>query len=187
MVNSKKIGKSTVAVILLSILLTLSLILTATGAWFTNSKDSTAGDTVKFGKVEITSATATVTVESATKYLPGDTISGSVTFANGSDVDIYYIYDVTAKAYEDDTKSKELGSKLLTITSTSSSTSATELKVGASTPTQAVSFAWANTEEDNTLNGKTAYIEVTITVYAVQAKNMTAQTALEALNAMKAA
>ena len=42
MVNSKKMSKSTVAIVLLSLLLVLSLILTATGAWFTASADKSA-------------------------------------------------------------------------------------------------------------------------------------------------
>lgn len=41
MVKSKKMSKSTVAIVLLSLLLVLSLILTATGAWFTASADKT--------------------------------------------------------------------------------------------------------------------------------------------------
>lgn len=41
MVKSKKMSKSTVAIVLLSLLLVLSLILTATGAWFTASANKT--------------------------------------------------------------------------------------------------------------------------------------------------
>lgn len=45
MVNSKKMSKSTVAIVLLSLLLVLSLILTATGAWFTASADKSTNGT----------------------------------------------------------------------------------------------------------------------------------------------
>ena len=40
MVNSKKMSKSSIAVIVLSILLVLSLILGFTGAWFTDDKQT---------------------------------------------------------------------------------------------------------------------------------------------------
>ena len=44
--------KSTIAVILLSLLLCLSLILTATGAWFTGSQKATPDSTdFEFGKI----------------------------------------------------------------------------------------------------------------------------------------
>ena len=45
MVNSKKMSKSTVAIVLLSLLLVLSLILTATGAWFTYTTKNDANGT----------------------------------------------------------------------------------------------------------------------------------------------
>lgn len=45
MVKSKKMSKSTVAIVLLSLLLVLSLILTATGAWFTFTAKNDANGT----------------------------------------------------------------------------------------------------------------------------------------------
>jgi hypothetical protein len=86
MVNSKKMNKSTVAVIVLALLLVLSLVLTATGAWFT---DKEAGETVNknFGTVEM-KVTANdfgkvVRVSNdegpvAGDVMPGDTISYSI-------------------------------------------------------------------------------------------------------------
>lgn len=48
MVNSKKMRKSTVAIVLLSILLCLSMILTATGAWYTASGDANGNNNGSF-------------------------------------------------------------------------------------------------------------------------------------------
>ena len=53
MVNSKKINKSTVAIVVLSLLLVLSLVLTATGAWFTDKATQENAGSVTFGTVVI--------------------------------------------------------------------------------------------------------------------------------------
>lgn len=95
MVNSKKMNKSTVAVIVLALLLVLSLVLIATGAWFT---DSAAGEDVNkdFGTIAIevdTKEFGGVTRVSnepgavAGDVMPGDTISYNLTvkLAEGSE------------------------------------------------------------------------------------------------------
>ena len=58
MVNSKRMSKSKVAMIALAILLVLSLILTATGAWFSYSKsaDGNTAKTVNFRAAYMTAA-----------------------------------------------------------------------------------------------------------------------------------
>ena len=95
MVNSKKMNKSTVAVIVLALLLVLSLVLTATGAWFTD--DATGTEVNKnFGAVEIAvdaDAFGGVTRVSNEQgpvegdVMPGDTISYDLTIklAEGSE------------------------------------------------------------------------------------------------------
>lgn len=83
MVNSKKMSKSSIAVIVLSILLVLSMVLGLTGAWFTDVQTGD-GVTKDFGKIAITvdddkfgevtrayNDTGVVTG----KIMPGDTIN----------------------------------------------------------------------------------------------------------------
>ena len=182
MVNSKKMRKSTVAIVLLSILLCLSMILTATGAWFTSKANGEGNAKIDFGKVEITSATASVTVQAGNKYLPGDKITGEVSFVNGSDVDIYYIYDVVAEAYSDATYTTKLAGGLIT-NNASSVVKATELAANEQAEKQTITFTLVNDKEDNTLNGKTVYLKVTIVVKAIQKANVgDAAAALEKLN-----
>ena len=101
MVNSKKMSKSTVAIVLLSLLLVLSLILTATGAWFTDSKTGN-GDTssAKFGTVAIAlnDATATGTWANCgvtkgktnTYVVPGSTYTLEWEVSNTGTEDVYY-------------------------------------------------------------------------------------------------
>ena len=80
MVNSKKMSKSSIAVIVLSILLVLSLILGFTGAWFTDKKDGGTG-TVTMGTINISTSDAKVAVSKDVDLnMPGDkiTIAGEV-------------------------------------------------------------------------------------------------------------
>ena len=120
MVKSKKMSKTSIAVIVLALLLVLSLCLGITGAWFTDrSGEKSANQTVKFGDVDIE-----MSVESAVKHangtdeaqyvlindsedrapgsqgyettkeyhvVAGDKIITTFTFTNNSDVDIYYV------------------------------------------------------------------------------------------------
>ena len=107
MVNSKKMSKSTIAVILLSLLLCLSLVLTATGAWFTD-KDSSGDEIYTFGAIDIelageegeklalTGGTAVLA-----DIMPGDTISGSVVINNLAEA-AYLRITVTATNGVDD-------------------------------------------------------------------------------------
>jgi hypothetical protein len=81
MVNSKKMNKSSVAIVLLALLLVLSLVLTATGAWFTDKEEGTDVE-LTFGHIDINvDATAFGTVTAGGEYLegvdimPGDKVS----------------------------------------------------------------------------------------------------------------
>ena len=87
MVNSKKMSKSSIAVIVLSILLVLSMILGLTGAWFTDKTGATKDDALQFGKIDIelteqfaVSSSNTVELNNA-KLMPGSTLefAGEVT------------------------------------------------------------------------------------------------------------
>lgn len=95
MVNSKKMSKSTVAIVLLSLLLVLSLILTATGAWFTDHKSGASDDTRDFGVIHLNTASMTssikdikgVSIGKDENVMPGDviTLTGLVKLAEDSD------------------------------------------------------------------------------------------------------
>ena len=120
MVNSKKMSKSTVAIVLLSLLLVLSLILTATGAWFTATKDETAKGTdtnVKFGTLGAVTLTITdatwqehangasglTAVSGRSYYMPGDEVIGAglkIEYADaGSEAKVYYLISDGTKYY----------------------------------------------------------------------------------------
>lgn len=124
MVNSKKMSKSTVAVVVLAMLLVLSLVLSATGAWFTH-KDSNAADDSSFtfrvtGMNIAIDATAESHIErdedgdntyevtsgiAATDLMPGDKIVGgdvTVTFTVANGEDAWYIVKVGEKWYSAD-------------------------------------------------------------------------------------
>ena len=90
MVNSKKkMNKSTVAIVVLALLLVLSLVLTATGAWFTDSKNSVDSTKFNFGTV-------------VAKVTPGEDGAYAVYRANGTD-------KVTGKVMPDDKIKINLG------------------------------------------------------------------------------
>ena len=100
MVNSKKMSKSSIAVIVLSILLVLSLILGFTGAWFTDKDDSAKGE-LSFGKIDIEwnankafSVTSSNTVDTANeKLMPGSKLVFSGQIDNKED-QAYVAYQV---------------------------------------------------------------------------------------------
>ena len=96
MVKSKKMSKTSIAVIVLALLLVLSMIMGLTGAWFTKSHSAeTAGaGSITFGNI----ATASVSLsETAGVYavdedhvLPGDTLPAvGVTVSLNHNVDVY--------------------------------------------------------------------------------------------------
>lgn len=95
MVNSKKMSKSSIAVIVLSILLVLSLILGFTGAWFTDKLTSgDEGTKVAFGHVELNDAKAIAITAPAGKVMPGDKLTVTNTQYKGAAA--YYKLVVTA-------------------------------------------------------------------------------------------
>ena len=100
MVNSKKMSKSSIAVIVLSILLVLSLILGFTGAWFTDKKDSGKGKDVTFGLVKIGEVSAdAISVKNTiadvdTFAMPGSVVAVKATVKNESTATIYARYKI---------------------------------------------------------------------------------------------
>jgi flagellar basal body-associated protein FliL len=117
MVNSKKMSKSSIAVIVLAILLALSMVLGLTGAWFTDKEDTSEAGTITFGKVEMKVAASedndmistARTSESDTykKVMPGDTITLDLTVARAEDSDdFYYSVIITIEGESADGKTK---------------------------------------------------------------------------------
>lgn len=99
MVKSKN-KKSVIALVVMAFLLVASIVLAATGAWFTSSASGAASGTIKFGtvKVELEGISADTTL---TKTHEADlTVDGcswkiegmKIKFTNT--VDIYYAYEV---------------------------------------------------------------------------------------------
>ena len=203
MVNSKKMSKSTVAIVLLSLLLVLSLILTATGAWFTSGKSDNGqvGDKINMRadwlEVTVTASeqgaltlkrTVNGTEETVTDHndaMPGDTIEVSdVTGAqfvikNDKGYAFYYIIVKDGAVIDNEAKyvakngSADLSAIVagdvkaetgMTTGSYTVDTSLTQDKCGALVLTLADTSAYG--------------------VYAIQAENMDATTALTELKAI---
>lgn len=93
-------SKSTVAIVLLSLLLVLSLILTATGAWFTDTKTSPDKDlsfgTLKLDAITLDGVAVANTIDTANlNLMPGSTISGKVAVKNSGNSAAWIRYKVT--------------------------------------------------------------------------------------------
>ncbi len=175
MVNSKKMSKSTVAVILLSLLLALSLILTATGAWFTDSANGEGNTTIKFGKVDVNvNGTATFTKEHKAELTVDGcswTING-LTLENASTVDVYYSYKVTVAM--DGLTEEEVA--YFTIPA---GASADAVKLAAGTAAPALSDIKVEFNSNGAMNGsaKTGTLKITVKIAAIQADHVTAENA----------
>ena len=95
MVKNKKLSKSSVAIIVLALLLVASLVMGMTGAWFTDSV-SKVENGLKFGtvKLSITEASENWQIDTdetghpyleATDMMPGDTLTGDFNLQNEGD------------------------------------------------------------------------------------------------------
>ena len=105
MVKSKKMSKTSIAVIVLAILLVLSMVMGLTGAWFTAKQADTTGKTLNFGEVALGTTVVTdfgtvshragstdTTYESGVDIMPGDTVHYDLKVVKGdSSEDFYYI------------------------------------------------------------------------------------------------
>ena len=171
MVNSKKMSKSSIAVIVLSILLVLSLILGFTGAWFTDKK--TGEEITKdFGTVELNVAAtefgkvtrvSNAAGEVTGKIMPGDTIGYTltVTKAEGSE-EFWFAVTVSITGLETDITTEITADKDSAVTGNVELTGATY---------------------GNTYQGK--QVKLSYVVYAVQKANVA--TAADAVALLKTA
>ncbi len=175
MVNSKKMSKSSIAVIVLSILLVLSLILGFTGAWFTDKKD---GEEIKknFGTVEL-NVTATdfgkvTRGESALgetdKIMPGDVISYELTVTKAeTSEDFWYAVVINVSGTGED--------------KTASLDNLTETDVKDAYGKVGGTITLTGADYGNTYQGKP--VTLSYTVVAVQKANVTKTEAVDLLKA----
>ena len=100
-------SKTSIAVIVLALLLVLSLVMGMTGAWFTAQKNDSANNAISFGKVGIN---ATETLASTTAdFLPGDQVGYELEVdPAGTTVDVYVFVGVRAMYKIGDTEYTEL-------------------------------------------------------------------------------
>lgn len=212
MVNSKKMNKSTVAVIVLALLLVLSLILTATGAWFTDKAVSDKTDaSINWGAIKVqytaeegnngiwTDKTGATTVDSV---LPGDKLdfAGSIAFA-GSDSDLYMLVKISDVSVDDALKTYL---KVTSITIKDGETELTEVadvtaaagykfyKIAKADLAKTLTVAGGISVADETPNivgetqlngGAKITLEYGIEIGVIQARNIEAQAAYDALKA----
>jgi hypothetical protein len=93
MERARKISTQTLAIAILSVLLVASLLMTATGAWFTDSVDG--GDAnATFGTIDLTgtgvqSLTINMNETGGDVLMPGDTIDTNFTIVNGGTADMF--------------------------------------------------------------------------------------------------
>lgn len=80
MTNAKRNTKSIIALVVMSLLLVASILLAATGAWFTDTVPDNSGS-VNFGKIDIDYTTPYEFTQNGTIVMPGDTLhfEGEVT------------------------------------------------------------------------------------------------------------
>lgn len=98
MTNAKRNTKSIIALVVMSLLLVASILLAATGAWFTD-KDATTPKNLTFGTLDITGVTEDVKVFNTVAntngpVMPGSTIKGELTINYTGTADAYYRYKV---------------------------------------------------------------------------------------------
>ena len=95
MVKNKKLSKSSVAIIVLALLLIASLVMGMTGAWFTSQKETGNNETLKFGVIKVTPSGGAIEAAQEVDldaFLPGDALNvGAATIAN-NDEDAYVLY-----------------------------------------------------------------------------------------------
>lgn len=90
MVNSKKISKQSIAIIALSVLLVLSMIISLSGAWFSDKESGSDSTNGTFATVDITDTDLVIGEwGNPTTILPGDSVGITAAFASVSDVDVY--------------------------------------------------------------------------------------------------
>ena len=99
MTNSKKNSKSIIALVVMALLLVASIVLAATGAWFTQIAKPADDKTISFGKVDVTVAETgfgfargeTAVTE---KLMPGDKINAKLTLTNNNGDEPWVVYKI---------------------------------------------------------------------------------------------
>ncbi len=170
MTNAKN-KKSVIAIIAMAFLLVASIVLAATGAWFTSTAtDRTGNADVKFGKVAISIGEGDVTLtKSHVAELTVDNCSWAVTgleLTTTSSVDMYYQYEVKVEITGADTS-------YFTVTGDKAATIKKWTVGGELDKLDNISIKF---DSNNAMNGSTttATIKVTVSAKAIQADHLTA-------------
>ncbi len=103
MVKNKKMSKTSIAVIVLALLLVFSLVMGMTGAWFTDTKTPTAQQqTITFGKIDVDAGLTAIAAGNWSHALPGDTaaLAGTATVKAGSE-DLYILVKAESSILDD--------------------------------------------------------------------------------------
>ena len=191
MVNSKKMSKSTVAIVLLSLLLVLSLILTATGAWFTATDNkSTQEVKMTFGNLSVTGSVTDLEVKlDGTKWtkaaetqivMPGDMVRGGVytfTITTNDSEGAYYLLKSGDKYYTvgDNNALTEYTSGALTAVATNGTATITFGGIGEEG--SYVGGAEGSKILNKAQNGVLTISSGEYTIYVIQASNISASSA----------
>lgn len=166
MVKSKKMSKSTVAIVLLSLLLVLSLILTATGAWFTDTKDASKDmtfGTLKLDAITMDNVAVANTIDTANlKLMPGSKISGKVAVKNSGDSAAWLRYKITVSGEGAEKVTFANNGEYQYVSTALAGNASTEIDVSAT----------VSTDVDNTAQGLA--VKITIVVEALQQANTAA-------------
>lgn len=160
MTNAKRNTKSIIALVVMSLLLVASILLAATGAWFTDKVADKTG-TVNFGKINIEYSTTTpfsfaIKDTEGTIVMPGDTLQFAGVIENKEEA-AYVAIGVSFTGVESLTATK----KVVQVAKGGTIDLSTELD----------DIVLTGENYKNNYQGKP--ISVTVTVCAVQAKNIT--------------
>ncbi len=90
MVKSKN-KKSVIALVVMAFLLVASIVLAATGAWFTDKESGTVSGSITFGKIDLVAISDATITWSKETVLPGDTTYADVEVALGADSDDAFV------------------------------------------------------------------------------------------------
>lgn len=155
MTNAKRNTKSIIALVVMSLLLVASILLAATGAWFTDKVADNSG-TVNFGKINIEYTTPYSFTENGKTVMPGDTLHFAGVITNQEE-DAYVAIEVSLTGVKSPISTK----KVVELTKNGTIDLGTELG----------DIALTGDDYDNTYQGKP--ISVSVKVCAVQKKNIT--------------
>ncbi len=173
MTSSKKNSKSIIALVVMALLLVASIVLAATGAWFT-ANGNTTEKPLQFGTVKIASVTEDVVVKNTIdttldKLMPGSSLEGNLKVDYQGNAAAYLRYKVTVGG---------AGAEYVTLTLTGADTDGwVYADVAAATEfTAAINGSVATTVGNDAQDAK---VTIKFDVEAIQKAN-TAATAKEA-------